>query len=146
MHNVLDVCISITRGSGRTLGPGIREFESFLGSVKWHRADRRVPFGAQKAREFQGPTPSHFLKEWICTHPKHYAQGCIKNYELRMKIFIPFDAYRISQEAEKKDPALLAVEDIKEQCRFIRRSVETKEPRYCTSYLILATLPECRLS
>ena len=34
------------------------------------------------------------------------------------------------QEAEKKDPALLAVEDIKEQCRFIRRSVETKEPRY----------------
>jgi hypothetical protein len=26
------------------------EFESFLGPVKWHPADRRVPFGAQKAR------------------------------------------------------------------------------------------------
>jgi hypothetical protein len=23
------------------------EFPSFLGPVKWHRADRRVPFGAQ---------------------------------------------------------------------------------------------------
>ncbi len=23
------------------------EFSSFLGPVKWHRADRRVPFGAQ---------------------------------------------------------------------------------------------------
>jgi hypothetical protein len=23
------------------------EFESFLGPVKWHQADRRVPFGAQ---------------------------------------------------------------------------------------------------
>jgi hypothetical protein len=29
------------------------EFESFLGPVKWHRADRQVPFvGAQKTREF----------------------------------------------------------------------------------------------
>jgi hypothetical protein len=45
MRNVLDVCISITRGSGRGLGPGIQEF---LGPVKWHRADRRVPFGSQK--------------------------------------------------------------------------------------------------
>jgi hypothetical protein len=26
----------------------------FLGPVKWHRADGRVPFGAQKTREFQG--------------------------------------------------------------------------------------------
>ncbi len=24
------------------------EIESFLGLVKWHRADRRVPFGGQK--------------------------------------------------------------------------------------------------
>ncbi len=27
------------------------EIESFLGLVKWHRADRRVPFGAQKTRD-----------------------------------------------------------------------------------------------
>jgi hypothetical protein len=26
VHNVLDACISITRGSGRGLGPGIQEF------------------------------------------------------------------------------------------------------------------------
>ncbi len=26
--------------------------ESFLGPVKWHRADRRVPFGAQKTRQY----------------------------------------------------------------------------------------------
>jgi hypothetical protein len=38
------------------------EFPSFLGPVKWQRADRRVPFGAQKTREFQGPTPSNFPK------------------------------------------------------------------------------------
>jgi hypothetical protein len=25
------------------------EMASFLGPVKWHRADRRVPFGAQKS-------------------------------------------------------------------------------------------------
>jgi hypothetical protein len=43
VHNVLDACISITRGGG----PGIREF---FGPVKWHRADWRVPLGAQKTR------------------------------------------------------------------------------------------------
>jgi hypothetical protein len=30
---------------------GALEIESFLGLVKWHRADRRVPFGAQKTRD-----------------------------------------------------------------------------------------------
>ncbi len=38
------------------------EIKRFLGPVKWHRADRRVPFGAQKTRDFQGPTPSHLPK------------------------------------------------------------------------------------
>jgi hypothetical protein len=36
----------ITRASGRGLGPGNRYF---LGPVKWHRADRRVPVGTQKS-------------------------------------------------------------------------------------------------
>jgi hypothetical protein len=44
-HNVLDACISITRGSGRGWA---LEFSNFLGPVKWHRAKRRAPFGAQK--------------------------------------------------------------------------------------------------
>jgi hypothetical protein len=32
MHNVLDACITITRGSG---GGWALEFSSFLGPVKW---------------------------------------------------------------------------------------------------------------
>ncbi len=34
------------------------EIDTFLDSLKWHRAVMRVPFGAQKSRDFQGPTPS----------------------------------------------------------------------------------------
>jgi hypothetical protein len=33
---------------GQVGGDWALEFESFLGPVKWHRADRRVPFGAEK--------------------------------------------------------------------------------------------------
>ncbi len=36
------------------------EFESFLGPEKWHRADRRVPFGAQKTRGTRLSAQSHF--------------------------------------------------------------------------------------
>jgi hypothetical protein len=34
---------------GQVGGRWALEIESFLGPVKWHRADRRVPFGAQKS-------------------------------------------------------------------------------------------------
>ncbi len=34
---------------GQVGGGWAREIESFLGLVKWHRAERRAPFGAQKA-------------------------------------------------------------------------------------------------
>jgi hypothetical protein len=40
---------------GEVGGGWALEFPSFLGPVKWERADRRVPYGAQKTREFQGP-------------------------------------------------------------------------------------------
>ena len=33
------------------------------------------------------------------------------------------------KQEEKKDPDLLSVEDIREHCKLIRKSVETKEPR-----------------
>jgi hypothetical protein len=33
---------------GQVGGGWALEFESFLGPVKWHRADRRVPFGPKK--------------------------------------------------------------------------------------------------
>ncbi len=46
---------------GRVGGGWALEIESFLGNVKWQRADRRVPFGAQKT-------------------PKHYARGCINHW------------------------------------------------------------------
>ncbi len=42
VHNVLDPLL------GQVGGGWALEFESFLGPVKWHRVDRRVPFGAQK--------------------------------------------------------------------------------------------------
>ncbi len=33
---------------GQVVGGWTLEIESFLGPVKWHRADRRAPFGAQR--------------------------------------------------------------------------------------------------
>jgi hypothetical protein len=42
---ILTRAASITWASGRGLGPGNREY---FGPGKWHRADSRVPFGAQK--------------------------------------------------------------------------------------------------
>jgi hypothetical protein len=45
VRNVFDAGRYIIRASGRGLGPGNWEF---LGPVNLHRADRRVPFGAQK--------------------------------------------------------------------------------------------------
>jgi hypothetical protein len=49
----------LARGSGRGLGPGIREF---FGSCEMASSRWQVTFGAQKTREFQGPAPSHFPK------------------------------------------------------------------------------------
>ncbi len=46
----------------------IAEIDTFLGPVKWHRAVRRVQFGAQISLDSQGPTPSHLPKERICPH------------------------------------------------------------------------------
>ncbi len=47
---------------GQVGGGWALELESLLGPVKWHRADRRVPFGAQKTGELQGPIASHLPK------------------------------------------------------------------------------------
>ncbi len=37
----------------------LRREVTFLGSVKWQQSVWRVPFGAQKSKDFQGPTLSH---------------------------------------------------------------------------------------
>jgi hypothetical protein len=43
---------------GGEVGGGLAlEFESFLGPVKWHRADRRVPFGTQKLENPRAQPP-----------------------------------------------------------------------------------------
>jgi hypothetical protein len=48
VHNVLDACISITRASGRALRP-----------VKWHRDQRRVPYGAHNLENSRAqPSPT----------------------------------------------------------------------------------------
>ncbi len=46
---------------GQVGGGGALEIETFLGSMKWHRAVRRVPFEAQKVK--------------FCPLQKHYVQG-----------------------------------------------------------------------
>jgi hypothetical protein len=51
VHNVLDACIAYPL-RGEVGGGWALEFESFLGPLKWHRADRRVLFGAQKTRVY----------------------------------------------------------------------------------------------
>jgi len=43
---------------------------------------------------------------------------------------------------EKKDPDLLSVEDIKEHCKLVRKSVDTKEPRF--TLRVLRALPVTR--
>ncbi len=45
MHNVLDACIT-AYPSGGQVGGGALEIQSFFGPVKWHRADRPMPFRA----------------------------------------------------------------------------------------------------
>jgi hypothetical protein len=51
VHNVVDACIPLRGQAG---GGWALVFESFLRPVKWHRADRRVPFGAQNTERFNG--------------------------------------------------------------------------------------------
>jgi hypothetical protein len=51
VNNVLDASISITRASGRGLGPGYREF---YGPCEMHRANRQVPFHKSPRGRFQG--------------------------------------------------------------------------------------------
>jgi len=43
---------------------------------------------------------------------------------------------------EKKDPDLLSVEDVKEHCKLVRKSVDTKEPRF--TLRVLRALPVTR--
>ncbi len=67
---------SITRASGRGLGPGNWEFS---GPVKWHRTDWRVPFGAKKVEISRAQPPPTCPSNGCCPHQNHYAQGRI-NY------------------------------------------------------------------
>ncbi len=43
-------CMRVYLLRGQVEGGWALEIESFWGPVKWHQADRRVPFGVQKTR------------------------------------------------------------------------------------------------
>jgi len=49
---------------------------------------------------------------------------------------------KAEKEPEKKDPNLLSVEDIREHCKLIKKSVESKEPRFVLR--VLRSLPATR--
>jgi hypothetical protein len=67
---------------GQVGGGWVLEIESFLGPVKWHRADRRVPFGAQKTRGVEGLKP-------ICECDGGVGWQCCKKILLGRKVFLP---------------------------------------------------------
>ena len=61
-------------------------------------------------------------------------KNCISTID--SKVLLPFPAQPLTlklalmdmfMKVEKKDPNLLSVEDVREHCKLIRRSVETKE-------------------
>jgi len=52
------------------------------------------------------------------------------------------DAEATEKVEEKKDPDLLSVEDIKEHCKLVKKSVDTKEPRF--TLRVLRALPVTR--
>jgi hypothetical protein len=52
--------------------------ESFLSAVKWHRADRRVPFGAHNLR-FPGPNPLPLAQEMDMQASKTLCTGLYKS-------------------------------------------------------------------
>ncbi len=55
VHNVLDACISITRGSEWGLGP---EILKFFGPVKWHREYlHRLFYAHEPPGDFNGMYP-----------------------------------------------------------------------------------------
>ncbi len=76
-QNILDACISITRASGR-VGPS--RIASFLGPVKWHRADRRVPIQAQKNSRFPGPNPLPLAQVMYMHESKILCTGLYRNH------------------------------------------------------------------
>ncbi len=53
MRNVFDACSTADPLRGQVGGGWALEIVSFLGSLKWYRANRRVQFEAQKTRTHQ---------------------------------------------------------------------------------------------
>jgi hypothetical protein len=66
------------RASGN--GGWALEIKSFLGPVKWHRADMQVPFGAQKTRDFQGSNPLTLAQVMDLYTSKSLCTGTYKSF------------------------------------------------------------------
>jgi hypothetical protein len=63
---------------GQVGGGWALEMESFLGPVKWHRSDWRVPFGAQKTR--------HILYKCISIRNRVCMYVCMKKYKNKLRV------------------------------------------------------------
>ncbi len=50
---------------GQVGGGWALEFKSFLDPVKWHRADRRVPFGAQQTQHIMHRAVQIIVHRWF---------------------------------------------------------------------------------
>ncbi len=79
VHNAFDAGSIHYEGKWEGVGPW--KLRLFWAPVKWHRANRRVRFGAQKSRDFQSPTPSHLSSYWMLPASKALHTGL---YELQV--------------------------------------------------------------
>ncbi len=69
MSNAFDAGSTLYLGKWEGVEPW--KLRVFWAIVKWHRADRRVPFGAQKNPP-SAPTSSNGLRNGYCLHENRY--------------------------------------------------------------------------
>ncbi len=63
---------------GQVWGGWALELSSFL-CPKWHSHWFNAISQSPKNSQMPGPNPLPLALYWICTHPKHYAWGCINH-------------------------------------------------------------------
>ncbi len=81
MHNVLDACISITRVSGRGLGPGILEF---FGPCEMALSRKASAIWGPKNSRIPGPNPLALPQVMNMHASKTFCTGLYKSYVHRL--------------------------------------------------------------
>ncbi len=74
LGTILNTCRYITRASGRGLGPGTVDIESFLGPVKWHRAIKYIFALQDRSRGAEAAAGLAEAGEHL--GPRRVAQSC----------------------------------------------------------------------